>query len=328
MTDSSPDTSLLSAEQLAALTDAQKQIFTRLDPPDQQFFAQNFSPASLGKALERKWETLQSRSRLAAHDKQVQQNFQAQGFAPAANSSLTAGDIAVGAAGVAGLIGIGVLAKQIAPEGKASWRGVTPRDLVDPLIKAFARQQKTDIRFDPPDAQGNLYAAVLVRTSGGSVPALNITLTPLDQSTQVQISKISSESLLQTVKDGSDKLIHMVQDGLHLNKHQAGVEDWLGMAGEVVNGGADLAKTVQDLDLEDRAWQAIQAAAEPLQTVYDEKMAGEKERLSRLEMAWDDYANCPKCRVAFGAEDAGCRVCGTARPPKPEQPDPRGSQSS
>ena len=335
MTDSSPETASLSTEQLAALTEAQKQIFTQLAPSDRQFFAQNFSPAALGKALERKWEVVQSRARLTAHDQRVQHSLTAQSAAlstssatPAAKSSLSMGDVAVGAAGVAGLVGIGVLASKIAPQGKATWRGVTPRDLVDPLVKAFARQEKTDIRFDAPDAQGNLHAAILVRSSSGAVPALNLTLTPLEQATQVQISKISSESLLQTVKDGSDKLIHLVQDGLRLNKGRAGLEDWLGMAGEVVDKGADLAKTAKDLDLEDRAWQVIQQAAEPLQTIYDEKMAGEKEHLSKLETAWDNYLNCPKCRVTFGAEDADCRVCGTARPSKPEQPDPRGAQAS
>ena len=49
----------------------------------------------------------------------------------AANSDLILG------AGVAGAIGVGVLAGKIAPEGKASWRGVSPRDLVEPLLGAL-----------------------------------------------------------------------------------------------------------------------------------------------------------------------------------------------
>jgi hypothetical protein len=322
MSDLTPDYSLLSSEQLNALTESQKEIFQKLDPKDQKFFAQNFSQASLGKALERKWESIQSNTRLAAFDQQIKENFTAQASTPAPSPGLSAGDIAVGAAGVAGAVGIGVLAKKIAPEGKATWRGVKPRDLVDPLIKTFARQEKTDIRFDPPAAEGTLHASVMLRTPSEMVSGLDVILAPLSDATQVTITKLSSESIMGTVKEGGQKLIDLVQDGLRLGKH-GGAENLFDLAGKVVNQGVDIAKMVKDLDLEDKAWEAVKNAAEPLQTIYDEKMAVENERRLKLEMAWDDYYSCPKCRVEFGSEDAECRVCGAARPTRPDQPDPR-----
>jgi hypothetical protein len=323
MSDQTADYAPLSAEQLAALNDVQKDIFLKLDPADRQFFAGNFSPASLGKALERKWETVKSRATLAAHDQRLRDSLQARGGEAAAKPGLSAGDVAAGAAGVAGLVGIGVLARQIAPQGKAAWRGVTPRDLVDPLVREFARQEKTDIRFQQPDAAGSLHGEVLLRTPGGMSPALNVTLTPLAEATQVEIGKVSSESVLETVKESGQKLFDLVQDGLRLGKRQAGAEDLLDLAGKVMDGGAGMARTVKDLDVEDRAWEVVRRAADPLQTVYDEKMKGERDRRLALEMAWDDYLTCPKCRVAFAEGDGECRVCATARPPEPEQPDPR-----
>ncbi len=131
------DPILLTEEQLAALSDAQKQIFTKLEEADQRFFARNFSAESLGRALERKWGTYQSQARLRSFDERVKENMLNKGSPSSTPSTLTGADLAVGAAGVAGMVGIGVLASQIAPEGKAAWRGVTPRDLVDPLERDF-----------------------------------------------------------------------------------------------------------------------------------------------------------------------------------------------
>ena len=324
MSDMTPELSMLSAEQQAALTEAQKQIFGQLDEKDRQFFARNFSPASLGKALERKWETIQSNARLAEFDKRVSQNLTGQASAPTETPGLNAGDLAIGAAGVAGVVGIGILAKKIAPEGKATWRGVRPRDLVDPLIKTFARQEKTDIRFDAPNAEGVLHGSVLLRTPNSMVPGLDIVLTPLSDTTEVSITKLKSESVMETVKEGGQKLLDLVQDGFRLGK-QGGAENLFDLAGKVVNQGMDIAQTVKDLNLEDKAWEAIKTAGDPLQTIYDEKMTAENERRLQIEMAWDDYYTCPKCRVSFGADDTECRVCGAARPAKPDQPNPRAS---
>lgn len=323
MSDLTPEpTTLLTTEQLQALTDSQKEIFLKLTLQDQQFFAKNFFPASLGKALERKWENIQSNARLAAFDQRVKENLAAQVSSTSSSPGLSAGDIAVGAAGVAGAVGIGVLAKKIAPDGKATWRGTTPRDFVDPLVKLFARQEKTDIRFEPPTSEGVIHGNVLLRSSSGLLPGLDIILAPLNEATQVTITKLSSESLMDTVKEGGQKLIDLVQDGFRLGK-QGGVDNLLDLAGKVVSQGTDIAKTVKDLNLEDKAWEAIKNAGDPIQSIYDEKMAVENERRLRLEMAWDDYNTCPKCRVEFGAEDLECRVCGTARPARPELPDPR-----
>jgi hypothetical protein len=324
MTDQTPDYSPLSEEQLETLSDSQKQIFLRLDKSDRQFFGKNFTPRALGKALERKWEIVQSQARLVEIDKSVRERLMAEASQAPEKPLIRAEDVAMGAAGVAGVVGIGVLAKKIAPDGKASWRGVKPRDLVEPLVSTFARQEKTDIRFEAPTSEGILQANVLLRTSSGMLPGLSIVLAPLSDTTQVQISKVSSQSVMEAVKEGGQKIFDLVQDGLHMGRRPASAEGFFDLAGKVVSQGVDIAKIVKDLDLEDKAWGAIQKVADPIQAIYDELMAGERETRLKLEMAWDDYKSCPKCRVEFGAEDVECRVCGAARPLKPEQADPRG----
>lgn len=323
MNDQTPDLFPLSTEQCTALTEQQKQIFAQLDEKDRQFFAKNFSPTSLGKALERKWETIQSNLRLATFDKKLKENLAAQASQPTEQPNLSAGDIAIGAAGLAGAVGVGVFARKIAPEGKATWNGVTPRDLVNPLLEAFARKEKTDIRFQAPTEEGTQQATIMLRTEKGPIPALTIVLAPLDKATQVQISKVTSESLIETAKNSGQKLIDLVQDGLSASR-QGGIDSLLDLAGKVLNQGGDLIKNVQDVNLEDKAWEVIQQTAGPLQAIYDEKMAAEKERILKLEIAWGDYNACPKCRVEFGAEDTECRVCGAARPERPAEPDPQG----
>jgi hypothetical protein len=318
----SDDYSPLSPDQLATLSEAQKEIFLKLDPKDRQFYADNFSPTSLGIALDRKWEIMQSRARLDAFDQKVKENLAASADTQAEKPGLSAGDVAAGAAGAAGLVGVGVLARQIAPEGKATWRGVAPRDLVEPLVAAFARQENTDIRFEAPGAQGVRQATVLLRTPKGLVPGLVIVLAPLEEATQVQIGELTSESVMETLKEGGLKFLDLMQDGLRL-KRRGNLIDLLDLAGRVVDEGVDIAQIVRDLDLEDKAWEVIKNAADPLQAIYDEKMGIEREERLKLEMLWDDHYSCPKCRVEFGADDLECRVCGTARPEKPEQPDPR-----
>ncbi len=327
MTDQpTPNYSPLSDEQLAALNETQKAIFLQLDNFDRQFFGENFSPTTLGKALERKWEVVLSRRALEEHDRRVRARFAAGAQEPPApgpaSGKLTPSDLALGAGGLAGLVGVGVLAGKIAPEGKAGWRGVQPRDLVEPLVKTFARQQRTDIRFDPPDSGGAIHGQVLLRTSAGLLPGLNIVLTPLEEGTQAFVSKVSSQSLLESIKAGGVNLLGLAKDALRLGRSHDPA-NLLDLAGKVVEHGTEIAKAVDDLDLEDKAWEAIQRAAEPLQSIYDEKMVLVNDQRLKLEMAWDDYRSCPRCRVEFGAEDRECRVCGTERPPKPDQPDPR-----
>ena len=319
-----PDFSLLSTEQLEAISESQKEIFLNLGKEDQQFFASNFAPATLGSALERKWEAMQARLQVAAHAQRAQESLRTKELEYELNRThpwISGTDLAAEAAGAVGLVGLGVLARKIAPDGTASWRGVTPHDLVNPLLKTFARQERTEIWIDPPMEPGNLKASVLLRTTRGLIPALAILLTPLEETTQVQVSKVSSQTMMESVKEGSQKLVDLVQDSIRLSR--GGVFDLIDLAGRVVYHGADLAQIVTDLDLEDKAWEAILQTAEPLQAIYDEKKAIEKQFRLQLESAWDDYYSCPKCRVEFGADDLECRVCGAARPEMPFQADPR-----
>lgn len=322
-TENLPDLSPLSDEQIEGLAENQKQIFLQLDEADRRFFADNFTAQSLGKALDRRWETLQSRARLAEFDNRLKESLLSDSPRQSAQPSLSGGDLAVGAAGLAGAVGIGALASQIAPSGKASWRGVQPGDLVEPLAAVFARQEKTDMQFETPTEEGVLHGAVYIRTAHGLIPGLTLTLTPIGESTEVYISKVSSESIMEAIKHGSQKLLDLIKDGLILSTRRGGVGNLFDLAGSMVNSGVDIARIVKDLDLEDKAWEVVQRAAEPLQKIYDERKALENAARARLEKAWDDYYHCPRCSVSFGADDTECRVCGTARPEKPALPDPR-----
>jgi hypothetical protein len=322
MSEQTTDYSPLNQEQLAALNDEQKQIFTQLESKDRQFYAENFSPKSLGAALGRKWEIMQKHARRSAFEQKVQAEMAEIQNQTEDDVGLSTADIGAGAAGIAGAVGLGVLAKKIAPDGKANWRGVSPRDLVEPLVSTFARQEKTDIRFEAPTQGGVTQATVLLRTPTTLVPGLTIILTPFEEKTEVQISKLSSEGVMQTIKEGGSRLFDLLADGVRAKRRQD-VGGLLDLAGKAIEDGVDIAQMVKDLDLEDKAWQAIKNAADPLQAIYDQKMAIENEKRHQLELLWDDYYTCPKCRVEFGAEDVECRVCGAERPDIPSKADPR-----
>jgi hypothetical protein len=316
-----PQSILLSNEQMEALDEKQKGIFAQLSPGDQRFFAENFSAASLPLALERKWQAMQSRMMLEQHEQQARER--AANGTPVQPGGLTLSEGAMGAAGVAGVVGMGALARKLAPEGKAAWRGVKPRDLMDPLVQTFARQPRTDIRFDAPTAEGTLHGVVLLRSDSGLLPALDVTLAPVQDTLEVTVSQISKQSLVETFKEGGQSLLELVKDALFIGWGHNRAGNLLDLAGQVMEHGADIAQAVNDLNLEDKAWEAIKRAADPIQAIYDQRSAVEREQRLRLEMAWDDYRSCPRCRVEFGTEDVDCRVCGTARPPVPEMPDPR-----
>lgn len=314
----------LSAEQLGSLTDEQKAIFASLDEADRQFFAENFAPASLGPALEKKAALLRSKSRKTEFEQRYQQNLErARQQFNNLDTSFGGGDIALGAAGAAGLIGVGLLAQKIAPQGKATWRGVRPSDLVSPLEKAFAGKEKTDIRFESPHPSGTRQAVVYVRNPETIIPGLTIMLTPLNEAIQVEVTKISSAGVLDAIKSGGGKLFDLIKHTIRRDRSDPG--SIIDLAGQALEHGTDIYQTVKDLNLEDRVWEVIQQVSEPLQTIYDEKLALERQRLSKLELAWDDYYNCPRCRVEFGAQDEECRVCGTERPIRPGELDPRRS---
>lgn len=324
MSNPTPNASLLSPEQLAALSDEQQRIFSQLHPADQQFFARSFSPASLGPALERKWAIIQANAPLVDLDRQTRQALAlpASASTPGSKTGPGLGEIAAGAAGVAGMVGIGALAAKLAPQGVATWRGVKPRDLVDPLLTAFARQEQTDMRFEPPGENGVLSGIVELRTRQGLLPALTITLAPLQDAVQVGVSKIESQTIIEKMKEGGQKLLGLVQDGFQAAR-QGGPGGLIDMAGKVLDKGGDIAKVVHDLNLEDKAWEVVQRVADPLQARFDEAQRAAQAARIKLEQAWDDHITCPRCRVEFGAGDVECRVCGSARLPAPDQPDPR-----
>jgi hypothetical protein len=165
---------------------------------------------------------------------------------------------------------------------------------------------------------------VFLISSRQFVPALNVHLTKVQNGTQVKISDLTSEGLLEAVKKGGAALFRLAQKGLSLwtfgRRNPAGA---LRTASSLFEDGTDIAGLAQDLNLEKRAWQCIKNAADSLERAKQEQRRQAEESRYALEQAWDHYYNCPRCSVPFGEGDKECQVCGTQRPLMPTQPDPR-----
>lgn len=313
--------SKLSLEQTAVLNDDQKAIFCALDERDQDFFAQTFKPADLPKALDRKGEILNRHQADRARLEKIRVSL-AQAAAENPVGEDGAEDVLTALAGAAG---IGAAATMVATDNTAFWQGVKPSDLVDPLRTEFINERT---RVSVSGGADALVVNVLLITDGfQAVPALTVHLSDVNNGTQVKVSDLTSHGILQTIKDGGKKLLDIAADGLELlakKKHSmAGPGDVISKAGEVLDEGSELAKVAGNLKLNERAWKVIKQTAEAVEASYLSEKQRQLEARIALEGAWDRYTNCPTCGVSFDAGETSCHVCGTARPPAPQQPDPR-----
>ncbi len=305
----------LSADQMAALNDEQKAIFSLLVPSDQNFFAATFKPADLPVVLERKGEIMrrnqESRERLEQLKAAMAQNAAA--LPPVAGEGLG------NALGMAGALGLGAAAA-VASDNTAHYRGVQPADLAPALRSEFG-SGNTTISFS--GAEDALLASVGILTDRGAVTAMTVQLTSRDDGIEVRVNDLTRQGVLETVKEGAKNLVGLAGQGLSLLTGRKDPARIYNAAKQAVENGSDLAEVAGNFKLKERAWKVIKATAESLEKAHLSRMKEEREARERLEKAWDSYYNCPNCRVSFADVDSACRVCGTDRPDQPVKPDPR-----
>lgn len=311
----------LSADQTAALNDEQKAIFCALGESDQDFYAETFKPADLATALTRKGEIMQR----SQTERERLQNLKAF-MARSSEAHPPQNDNVEGAlTGLAmGALGIGGVAAGIT-DNSGHYKGVKPEELIAPLRAEFGGG-RTRIHFSGrPEA---IIATVALVSSSGreAVPALTINLTSVNEGVEVKVNDLTTRGLIATVKEGGKALLELAEQGLdllNLGKYGGSPQDMISTAQQTLAEGSDLAETAGGLKLKERAWKAIQAAAESIEANALSRLKAERKAREALEAAWDRFTHCPSCGVSFGPEDSVCRVCATARPEMPQKADPR-----
>lgn len=307
----------LSSEKAAALNDEQKAIFLSLSPADQDFFASAFKPGDLPGALTRKGEIMQrnqpERERMTRNLAALREGAAARPpEADAAEDALTG--VAMGALGIGAAVAV-------ATDNTARYRGVRPEELVAPLRAEFGSGSTTVDISGRPDA---LVATVSLLDGGGTVPAMTINLTSVDEGVEVKVNDLTTRGLLESVKKGGMKLLDAAGKGIDLLRGGARSPlDMVDKAGRALTSGTNLFETASNLNLKQRAWKTIKQAAEAIEKNYLSELDEERQERFALEKAWDNHNNCPNCGVSFGPEEAACRVCATARPERPSRSDPR-----
>jgi len=305
----------LSADQLAALNDEQKAIYSLMVPSDQDFFAATFKPVDLPVVLERKGEIMRRNQELRERLEQLKAAMaqHAAALAPASGEGLG------NALGMAGALGLGAAAA-VASDNTGHYRGVQPVDLAPALRSEFG-SGNTTISFS--GAEDALLASVGILTDRGAVTAMTVQLTSRDDGTEVRVNDLTRQGVLETVKEGARNLVGLAGQGLSLLTGRKDPARIYNAARQAVENGSDLAEAAGNFKLKERAWKVIKAAAESLEKAHMSRLKEEREAREHLEKAWDSYYNCPNCGVSFADVDLICRVCGTDRPDQPVKPDPR-----
>ncbi len=309
--------SKLSPEQLDALEDDLTVFFTQLPPADQEFFATHFNAKDLPAALSRKRDLVQRNTKRRERDARIKAETDAKAAEAAALSEDD--DLLSAAAAILG-IGAGAAAGAAISGNTAFYLGVEPADLVDPLRAEFNSAQTTAAAGGPPDA---LNVTVFLLGQFDRVAAMTINLIAKDDGTEVKVNDLSTRGVLAVIRSGGARLLNVAGQGLRLLSGRLSPGEAISAAGQTLASSTDLAEAVANLQLKERAWKVIRQAAEAIEAAYKDRLKQEQAARALLEAAWNRYYNCPTCGVAFGAEDATCRVCGTARPEKPVTPDPR-----
>lgn len=306
----------LSPEQMAALSDELKAVYSLLGPADQDFYARTFKPADLPVALGRKGEILKRNQALREKMEKLTATFAQEAAAhPPVDDK---GEKVLGA--VAGVLGVGAAAVMVATDNTAHYRGVRPQDLVEPLRAEFSGGKTSASFSGRPEA---MTGTIALLSGSGTVPAMTINLNMVEDGLEIKVNDLTTQGLLETVKDGGMKLLGAAQAGLNLiNRSRQGQLSPDDLA-RMVERGSGLAETAGTLKLKERAWKVIRGAAESIEAGYLSQLEQERTARALLEKAWDATVACPTCGVAFGDGDQQCRVCGGARPEPPARPDPR-----
>ncbi len=306
----------LSADQLAALDADLIAFFGQLSPADREFFTAHFSAKDLPAALTRKRDLVQHNTVRRERDARIRAEVDAKAAEAAVQSE---DDDLLSAA--AAVLGIGAAAAGSAISGNTGfYRGVKPSDLVEPLRVEFNSAQTVAAAGGPLDA---LNVTVFLLGQFDRVAAMTINLIAKDDGTDVKVNDLSTRGVLAVVRAGGAKLLNVAGQGLRLLSGRLSPAEAIDAAGKTLASSTDLAEAVSNLQLKERAWKVIRQTAEAIEAAYKDQLKKDQETRALLEGAWNRYHNCPTCGVAFGDEDATCRVCGTARPEKPLKPDPR-----
>jgi hypothetical protein len=315
----------LSAEKLEALNDEQKAIFSMLDAKDQDFFSTSFGVKDLPGVLMKKGEIIK---RNQANRDKLEKIKASMDQAVTAEPSQEKGDDILSAIGLA--VGGGAAAVAVATDNSAFYRGVKPGDLVAPLRTEFNNK---NTRLDVSGTGEVVTATVMLLAemnnstypANGSVPALSITMTAVENGCEVKTSDLTSQGTLETIKAGGQKLLNLAEQAAgvlgRIQHGNASPQDVVSAANNAFAQGAGLADIAGNLKLKDRAWMVVKQTAEAIESNYVSEMEKQKTAKAALEKAWNDYNNCPQCGVSFDGDV--CRVCGTPRPAKPLQSDPR-----
>ncbi len=304
--------SKLNEEQLSVLDDDLKAVFCTLDEYDQDFFAKNYKAKDLPTILARKREIMQrnqgERERIAKLKEAFAKN------APPTTDGKSEDILA----GVAGALGIGAAAAVVASDNTAFYQGVKPYELVPALSSEFETARTSVATAGNPDT---LTVTVSLLTGRAPVAAMTVNLTALKNGTEVKVNDLTAQGVLEAIKSGGQKLFDLAGKGIELlvRRDRISPMDLYQAADRTLDSGADLAETLQQLKLKERAWKVIRQTAEAIEASYRDRVEKERQERFQLEQAWSRYTNCPNCSVAFGAEDMECRVCGAARPEKPQK---------
>jgi len=320
------DIKYLSQDQLEQLNQEQKAIFHLLSEEEQQFFAQTFSAQDLPKALDRKGEILKrnqtQRERLAAIKERLVKTDEA--FPQPTADFSTALGIGGLAAGAAAVLGIGTAAQTIATGGTAQWKGVSPRLVANALEHTFD-SETTDAEVEGQENELTVTIYLKPPEDRTYIPALSVLLVQVQDTLQVNVSNLTSESVTAAIKRGSKKFLDVAIKGFFLwqRRHSIFTNELTDFAQSALTSAFDAAQVVKDLDLEDRVWEVIKQTADAREKVYLVEAERKRLALQDLEKAWDDYYRCPRCGEPLRENMDYCLVCGRARNVRPSQPDPR-----
>jgi len=327
----------LSSEQLSGLTDHQKATFLALEPHDQDFAASTFNATDLPVFLERKREQMEQdktqQARLAAIKARLDQAAAEAAATPSSDLKLKE---ALG--GIAGVAGVGAaVAVASKMDDTSSWRVESPPQAIDAVIsrlrKEFGNQEKTDFDYERSGDVTHVTLS-LVRRSGQQaaynrslIPALDITLVanrPVNR-VEVKTGKLEKETLLDAARALSKKGFNVLMKGVRVFSRggRKSPGDLFDLAGDSLDAAFDVGDALKDLNVERKSWEAMGEVLDPLEKTYKDLLQKRAEQNAKYIELWNNYDNCPTCAVPFMAGDVQCRVCDTARPPKPDVPDPR-----
>jgi hypothetical protein len=324
--DNSSSLQKLATEKLAVLNDEQKAIFCMLDPKDQDFFSTSFGPKDLPVVLMKKADIIKrnqsTREKLEAIQASIARSAAAEPTHEKADDIFSAVGLAVGA---------GAAAAAVVTDNSAFWQGVKPGDLIGPLKSEF-NNANTRLDISGNGDVQTLTVMLLERSNnapymnpGAGVAALSINLAAVNNGTEVKTSDLTAQGTLETIKAGGQKLLNMAEQAVGIlgkaHNGNASPVELVSAANQAFSNGTGLAEIAGNLKLKERAWKVIQETADAIESNYTSEMEKIKKARFELEKSWDDYYNCPQCRVSF--DGPICRVCGTSRPEKPLQPDPR-----